>query len=264
MLGHQVVKYFLQFNEYEIVDISYKNKLREETIILDVRNEHLLSETIIDINPDFIVNCIGLLINSVNMNLTGAIFINSYLPHRLKDIAESINAKLVHISTDCVFSGKKGNYIEDDYKDGEDMYAKTKILGEVLDDTNLTIRTSLIGPELKDNGEGLFQWFMKQSGTIHGFTKAIWSGVTTLELAKGIKWAIDNNVTGLYHLTNNKSINKNELLHLFKKYTEKNIEIIAIDGKRIDKSFIDTRKEINYTIPDYDCMVRDMINGLDT
>lgn len=264
MLGHQVVKYFLQFNEYEIVDISFKKKLREETIILDVRNEHLLSETIINIDPDFIVNCIGLLINSVNNNLTGAIYINSYLPHRLKDIAESINAKLVHISTDCVFSGKKGKYVEDDHRDGEDLYAKTKILGEVIDDSNVTIRTSLIGPELKNDGEGLFQWFMKQSGTIQGFTKAIWSGVTTLELAKGIKWAIDNNVTGLYHLTNNNSINKNELLHLFKKYTKKEIEIRAVDGKNINKSFIDTRKEINYTIPDYDCMVRDMINGLDT
>lgn len=264
MLGHQVVKYFLQFNEYEIVDISYKKKLREETIILDVRNEHLLSETIINIDPDFIVNCIGLLINSVNNNLTGAIYINSYLPHRLKDIAESINAKLVHISTDCVFSGKKGKYVEDDHRDGEDLYAKTKILGEVIDDSNITIRTSLIGPELKNDGEGLFQWFMKQRGTTQGFTKAIWSGVTTLELAKGIKWAIDNNVTGLYHLTNNKSINKNELLHLFKKYTKKEIEISAVDGKNINKSFIDTRKEINYTIPDYDCMVRDMINGLDT
>ena len=264
MLGHQVVKYFLQFNEYEIVDISYKKKLREETIILDVRNEHLLSETIINIDPDFIVNCIGLLINSVNNNLTGAIYINSYLPHRLKDIAESINAKLVHISTDCVFSGKKGKYVEDDHRDGEDLYAKTKILGEVIDDSNITIRTSLIGPELKNDGEGLFHWFMKQRGTIQGFTKAIWSGVTTLELAKGIKWAIDNNVTGLYHLTNNKSINKNELLHLFKKYTKKEIEISAVDGKNINKSFIDTRKEINYTIPDYDCMVRDMINGLDT
>lgn len=259
MLGHQVVRYFLKFDEYQVVDISFKTKLRDETIILDVRKQDLLEQTIININPDFIVNCIGILIGGANKNPMDAIYINSYFPHQLKDISAKIESKLIHISTDCVFSGKKGQYIEIDDTDGQDIYAKTKILGEVIDNYNLTIRTSLIGKEVKNNGEGLFSWFTKQSGTINGFTKALWSGVTTNELAKNIKWAIENNITGLYHVTNNQSISKYDLLRLFKKYTNKDIIINKIDGKKVDKSFIDTRKEIDYNILNYDDMIKDMI-----
>ncbi len=260
MLGHQVVNYLSQFDEYEVVDISYRNKLRDSTIILDVTNKDLLEKTIVDIKPNFIVNCIGVLINGANSDIANAIYINAYLPHQLKNIAKDIDAKLIHISTDCVFSGKRGKYIESDERDGNDTYAKTKALGEVIDDTNVTLRTSIIGLELKRNGEGLFHWFMNQSGSINGFTKAIWSGVTTIELAKTVKWAIENEITGLYHVTNNKDINKYELLNLFKKYTKKDIEIIAVDGKEINKSFIDTREEINYIIPSYDEMIKDMVD----
>jgi dTDP-4-dehydrorhamnose reductase len=100
---------------------------------------------------------------------------------------------------------------------------------------------------------------MNQTGTINGFTKAIWSGVTTLELAKSIKWSIENNITGLYHITNNQTINKYDLLNLFKKYTHKDIGINKVEGKEVDKSFIDTRCEMNYQIPSYEDMIKDMI-----
>ncbi len=185
------------------------------------------------------------------------------MPHRLKRAANDIGAKLIHISTDCVFSGnKKEAYIENDEKDGKDTYAKAKGLGEIIDDRNLTLRTSVIGPELKTDGEELFHWFMKQDGTINGFTKAIWSGVTTLELAKAVKHAIENDITGLHHVTNNQPINKYELLSILKKYTKKDINIIPIDGKDVDKSFIDTRKELNYDIPSYEVMVSDIVNKI--
>ena len=165
------------------------------------------------------------------------------------------------MSTDCVFSGnKKSPYIETDEKDGKDSYGITKALGEVISENHLTIRTSVVGPEIIDGlEEGLFHWFMNQSGAIEGFTKAIWSGVTTIELAKAIKWCIDNNITGLYHLTNGIPINKYDLLHLFKNYTNKNIEILKAEGSDINKSFIDTRKEINYLLPTYDQMIGDMV-----
>ena len=100
---------------------------------------------------------------------------------------------------------------------------------------------------------------MNQSGVLEGFTKSIWSGVTTIELAKAIKWFIDNNITGLYHLTNGIPLNKYDLLHLFKKYTNKNIEILKVEGSDINKSFIDTRKEINYLLPTYNQMISDMV-----
>ena len=124
------------------------------------------------------------------------------------------------------------------------------------------MRTSVVGPELKSDGEELFNWFMNQSVSINGFTKAIWSGVTSRELAKAVKWSIDNEITGLYHLTNNQTINKNEILQLFKKYTKKDIEILPVDGESIDKSFLDTRKLIDYSIPSYDQMFAQMIQSI--
>ena len=133
-------------------------------------------------------------------------------------------------------------------------------MGEVIDDTHLTLRTSIIGPELKNDGEGLFHWFMNQSADISGYTKTMWSGVTTIELAKAVKWSIDNNITGLYHVTNNSSISKYALLKLFQKYTKKDINIKSFSGKDVDKSFIDTRLLMDYEIPSYDQMISNMVS----
>ena len=259
MLGHQVVNYFLKFDDYDVIDIAFRSKLREKTIISDVTNKTAFEKVIIELSPDFIVNCIGVLIHG-SSNVENAIYLNAYLPHQLKKISKNIGAKLIHISTDCVFSGDKGGYIETDTRDGKGIYSQTKKLGEIEDDTNLTLRTSIIGPELKDNGEGLFHWFMNQQGEISGFTKIIWSGVTTIELAKTVKWSIDNSITGLYHVTNNSSINKCELLKLFQKYTKKDIDIKSVDGKNVDKSFIDTRLLMNYKTLSYDQMISDMVS----
>jgi len=257
MLGHQVVSYFLNFDDYDVIDIAFRSKLREKTIISDVTNKTAFEKIVTELKPDFIVNCIGILIHG-SSNVENAIYLNAYLPHQLKKISKNIGAKLIHISTDCVFSGDKGGYIESDVTDGKGVYSQTKILGEIEDDANLTLRTSIIGPELKDNGEGLFHWFMSQQGDITGFTRAIWSGVTTLELVKAIKWSIESDITGLYHVTNNSSISKYELLKLFQKYTKKDISIKSVDGKNVDKSFIDTRLLMNYQIPSYDEMISDM------
>ena len=259
MLGHQVVNYFLKFDDYDVIDIAFRSKLREKTIISDVTDKTAFEKVIIELSPDFIVNCIGVLIHGSG-DVENAIYLNAYLPHQLKKISKNIGAKLIHISTDCVFSGNKGGYIESDVKDGKGVYSQTKILGEIEDDANLTLRTSIIGPELKDNGEGLFHWFMSQQGDITGFTRAIWSGVTTLELVKAIKWSIESNITGLYHVTNNSSISKYELLKLFQKYTKKDISIKSVDGKNVDKSFIDTRLLIDYKIPSYDQMISNMVS----
>ena len=261
LIGHQVYNYLSNIKKFRMYNISYRTKLMEDTILLDIRNENEFIEEIENINPDIVINCIGILIiSSANDNPENAIFINAYMPHRLKRLCDKINSKLIHISTDCVFSGDKQiPYIETDIKDGKDTYSKTKGLGEIINETHLTLRTSVVGPELKANGEELFHWFMSQSGTINGFTKAIWSGVTTLELAKAVFWAIENGITGLYHVTNGEPINKYELLNLFKKYVKKDIEIVPIDGKILDKSFVDTRKKINYLIPSYDEMIKEMV-----
>ena len=261
MIGHQVFNYLKVNSVFELYNVSFRKKLQDDSFLLDARSEDTLVKYIESISPNYIINCIGVLINGSNRDPENAIFLNSYLPHRLSRLADVINAKLIHISTDCVFSGEKGtSYIETDEKDGKGVYAKTKGIGEVISDKHLTVRTSVVGPELKSDGEELFHWFMTQSGSISGYTRAIWSGVTTLELAKAVLWSIENKITGLYHITNNDSICKYDLLKLFKKYTGKEINILPIDGKGVDKSFIDTRKLIDYKIPSYEQMVVEMTN----
>ena len=261
MLGHQVVNYLDKFEDLRIFNFSYKNKLNNETVIVDAMDQALLEEQIISIKPDYIVNCIGVLVEG-SKDINRAKYLNAFLPNELKKICKKINAKLIHISTDCVFSGAIGSYKENDLRDGKGTYAKTKISGEIIDGQNLTIRTSIIGPELKSNGEGLFEWFMNQTNEVHGYKNAIWSGVTTLELSKAIRWAIKKNIVGIYHITNNRVINKYDLLNLFKKYTEKNIRIIPFDNKRVDKSFIDTRCLIDYVIPSYEEMIESMVEEI--
>jgi dTDP-4-dehydrorhamnose reductase len=259
LIGHQVFHYLKNDGKYDLYNFAYRKKLQDDTIILDARNEEHFLQNIIDISPDFIINCIGILINGANTDPANAIFLNAYMPHRLARLADEINAKLIHISTDCVFSGgKSGGYIETDYKDGIGVYPQTKGLGEVLGARHLTLRTSVVGPELKSDGEELFHWFMCQSGAISGYTKAIWSGVTTIELAKAVECSIRLNITGLHHVTNNASISKYDMLILFQKYMKKDIQISAIDGKKSDKSFCDTRNLLDYQIPSYEEMISEM------
>ncbi|MCG3055850.1 sugar nucleotide-binding protein, partial [Escherichia coli] len=129
--------------------------------------------------------------------------------------------KLIHISTDCVFLGDKGNYTESDAPDGTSIYAQSKQLGEIISDKHLTVRTSIIGPELKTDGIGLFLWFMKQTGKIKGYKRALWNRVTTIELAKAIEVFIQQDVTGLYHLATEPKISKFDLLQLMKEVFQK-------------------------------------------
>jgi len=258
MIGHKVTNFLLSFSDFEVFDTSYRKKLRPKTVILDVCNQDLTKNLIFDLNPDYVVNCIGYLVG-INPSYYRAIYLNSLFPHFLKDICAETNSKLIHISTDCVFSGQKGSYKELDKRDGTGLYSESKKLGEIDDEIHLTLRSSTIGPELKNEGIGLFQWFIRDDADIQGYTQTIWSGVSTLELAKAIKWAINYDITGIYHITNGLSINKNDLLNLFKKYTKSKIIIEPVSGKAQDKSFIDTRNIINYKIPSYEQMVMDMI-----
>lgn len=259
MLGHQVYHRLTKEGNFEITNVCFRNKLKSDSVILDLHKKQEVEALIEKVQPDYIINCVGVLIQGANQNPANAIYLNSYLPHFLAELGDKFGAKLIHVSTDCVFSGEKGGYTENDEKDGKDIYAKTKALGEVENSDHLTLRTSIIGPELKKNGEGLFHWFMQQQDETNGFTKAIWSGVTTYELAQTIISAIDQGLNGLYHVTNGESINKYDLLNLFKKHSGKDISINKVDGKAVDKSFIDTRKELNREIPTYDKMIEQMI-----
>lgn len=258
MAGH-IAYYFLQSTEkYDIVNVVYRNKLTEDSIVADITDVNIVSNIVYDAKPDYILNCIGVLIRGSKEHPDNAILINAYFPHLLKRLSDEIGAKLIHISTDCVFSGKKGNYSETDFRDADDVYGRSKALGEIINDKDLTIRTSIIGPELKQNGEGLFHWFMHQHGKINGFQTAIWSGVTTLELAKAIDVAIDKKVTGLIQLSNGVGISKYDLLLLFKKIWNKNdVEVASIDANGVDKSITKSTR-FDYIIPGYEKMLKEL------
>ena len=215
LIGHQVFNYLKLNSDFELSNISYRNKLNKDSVLIDARNETIFFNHIKKIKPNFLINCIGVLVNEAEFNPGYAIYLNSYLPHRLEKLSNEINAKLIHMSTDCVFSGTKSSpYIESDSKDGITVYAKTKGLGEINNNSHLTIRTSVVGPELNFRKEELFNWFMSNTKEVSGFSKSIWSGVSTIELAKAIKWFINNNVSGVYNLTNGETISTVSYTHL--------------------------------------------------
>lgn len=214
-------------------------------------------------NYDFIVNCIGILNQFAERKPLEAKVLNTDLPHFIAEVTKDTSSKLIHMSTDCVFSGNTGPYKEDSFKDGRSVYDITKANGEINDDKNLTFRNSIIGPDLHVDGIGLFNWFMKQSGHIEGYTKAIWTGVTTLTLAKAIEQAMKTNLCGLYHLVNDRAITKYELLNLFNEYfKDGKLTIIPSERIALDKTLLNTRKDFNFQVPSYDSMINEMRNWI--
>lgn len=255
MAGHIAYYYLQDTGRYEVVNAVYRTKLTEDSIVVDVTDKDAVTSLVRETRPDLIINCIGVLIKGSKDHPENAVYINAYFPHLLKKLADEVGAKLIHISTDCVFSGKKGNYNESDFRDADDIYGRSKALGEIQNNKDLTIRTSIIGPELKINGEGLFHWFMHQTGKVNGFKTAIWGGVTTLELAKAIDAAIVQQKTGLIQLSNGKGITKYDLLNLFKNIWHRNdIEILPFDGNGVDKSIAQSEKFV-YEVPGYEEML---------
>lgn len=257
MAGHIMSEYLDSFSEYEVLGIA-RNNGKYVNKILDVSNFSDVEQYLNTVNADIVINCVGMLVQQSKDNLSSAILINSYLPHFLAELGNKLNYKLIHISTDCVFSGKNGQYTEDAFRDGDDNYARTKALGEIINDKDLTIRTSIIGPELKDNGTGLLDWFFKQSVEVKGYTQAYWSGVTTLELAKATHQFIQQNITGLYQLCPKQKISKFDLLTIFAKVWHKEITIKAFSDYAVDKSLVCTRTDFKYIRHDYLTMLNEL------
>lgn len=187
--------------------------------------------------PDVVINCIGIIKQLPNANdHLESLAINASLPHRLAKYCVATGARLVHFSTDCVFSGKRGNYSEEDFPDAYDLYGRTKFLGEVSYENSVTLRTSIIGHEL-DRSKSLVDWFLSQSGEVKGFTKAVFSGLPTIEVARVVKeYVIPHpNLSGLFHLSVD-PINKNDLLNLVASTYGKSINITPDDNLVIDRS----------------------------
>lgn len=261
MAGQTIRKYLLN-KGYDIYCTFRKGEAekKEKEFYLDAFDKKKLNKILKELRPNFVINCIGILNQVAEENPDIAIYVNGYFPHYLDRLSKEYNYKLIHITTDCVFSGKKGNYVETDFRDADSYYGRSKAIGEVNNNRTLTFRTSIIGPDENEDGIGLFKWFTKQKGKIKGYSNVFWSGVTTLELAKAIEASFETNLTGLYHLVNNEKISKYELLKLFAKYTKKNIEIEEYKDYYSDKSLLNTRKDFNFKLSSYEKMIEEMIN----
>jgi len=257
MLGHMLFFFLESLDCYDLYDVSFRTKLRKESVILDVRNNEKVKDLIREIRPDFVVNCVGILIRGAGSDPGNAILINSYLPHFLSSLAREYDFRLIHISTDCVFSGNTGGYHEHDFRDADDVYGRTKALGELDNDRDLTIRTSIIGPELKNDGEGLMHWFLNQKDPVNGFADVYWSGLTTLELSVIVDRYIKNFSAGLINVSNNTKISKHDLLLLIAEVFGLKTQVIPKYGIGKDKSLI-AAKETGEQVPDYRTMLEEL------
>jgi dTDP-4-dehydrorhamnose reductase len=256
MLGHKLVQRWK--NDFDVrttirgdlqsfaqTDIFDKDKTIEN---IDVENYEQTAEIINRIMPDVIVNAVGIIKQITEANdVINTLTINSIFPYQLAKEAKKIGARLICISTDCVFNGKKGNYNEDDAPDAFDLYGKSKNLGEVTSENCLTLRTSIIGRELQ-TGPSLLEWFLSNEGKkVKGYKDAVFSGFPTIIFADILADLIKNhrNLNGLYHLSS-EPINKYDLLELLKSAYGANIEIGASDEVKIDRS-LDSAKLRNAT-----------------
>jgi dTDP-4-dehydrorhamnose reductase len=259
MAGSVVTKY-LKSKKYNVITVARDNA----DYSLNIENINSIESFFKENSEqfDFIVNCIGLLVNDSNNNFNRAILINSWFPHYLENVFKNTKTKIIHLSTDCVFDGVKGNYIETDSHTETNHYGRSKSLGELNNDKDITFRMSIIGPELKASGTGLMNWILTNSNKeLQGWENALWNGITTLQLAKCIEKYIQNpTFTGVYHLVNNNvSINKYELLYKINQIYQLDKHIIKTTGpKNVNKILIDTRQLIDFEIPDYDRQLHEL------
>ena len=258
MAGH-TISIYLKEQGHDVTTFSSTAFSYCKHIVGDAMDREFFTSMLRGGDYDVVINCIGVLNQACNKERARAVYLNSYLPHLIADTLRNLKAKLIHMSTDCVFSGKSGPYSENSFYDGKSCYDRTKALGEVEDDRNLTLRNSIIGPDMKEKGIGLFNWFMRQSGTINGYTKAIWTGVTTLTLAKAMERAATENLTGIYNLANNEFISKFDLISLFNKHLRGDkLSIRPSEAVNLNKSLVNTRKDFAFVVPGYEQMVIEM------
>lgn len=240
----------------------FSKKLTPQLLVgVDVENYDSLVRLFDNIRPDVVVNCVGLVKQLTEANdPLQAIPINTLLPHRLALLTQATDARLVHVSTDCVFSGKKGAYLETDFPDAYDLYGRSKLLGEVAYPHAITLRTSIIGHELKGQ-RSLVGWFLAQKESVKGFKRAVFSGLPTVELARLIRDIVipRSDLHGLYHIAA-KPINKFDLLQLIAQVYKKNNEIVPDDNLVIDRSLNAKRfyEATGYMAPDWPVLIQRM------
>lgn len=257
-VSNEVVGTIRSSGDLSLFDDKYRNCLISN---IDIENHDSFVSLLSNIRPDVVINCAGIIkqLKSASDPLP-VISINAYYPHKLAKLCSLLDARLIHISTDCVFSGLKGGYKEEDKCDASDLYGLSKNLGEVKYGNCLTIRTSMIGHELKSSNS-LVDWFLNQQGQVNGYSKAIFSGLPTVELANVINSYIlpDSDLHGLYHVSAEK-ISKFDLLNLVSKIYNKKITIIRDENVVINRSLDSAKfkKITGYVPPDWEKLIISM------
>ncbi|AKA39523.1 dTDP-4-dehydrorhamnose reductase family protein [Yersinia ruckeri] len=272
MLGGSLFRHFSCCDKYDVLGtVRSENaahlikKQGFENIItgIDTYNISTISNLIKEFRPDYLFNCVGIIkqLDAAKNNIT-SIEINALIPHKLAEICTLNNVKLIHFSTDCVFTGDRGNYKETDIPDATDLYGLTKRMGEVAYDGHLTLRTSIIGHELSSH-HSLIDWFLSQKKPVNGYSKAIFSGLPTCYVAEVIeKYVFPNDkLSGLKHLSTS-PISKFDLLNIVNSIYGKNIDIIESDNLVIDRSLNSDhfRHETGFSPEPWDLLIEKMNN----
>ncbi|MHA0857020.1 dTDP-4-dehydrorhamnose reductase family protein [Paenibacillus sp. CMAA1364] len=258
MAGHMLVQYFQRQGRHHVF-YTTRDSMDNNGLMIDLSDNHLLQHLIQMLRPHVIINAVGILNEYAEKDPVQAYDMNGIFPHRLRELADQYEARLIHISTDCVFLGTKGRYTEMEPPDGVSVYARSKALGEIHSERHLTIRTSIIGPEVRRNGIGLYNWYMLQQGAILGYCNVMWNGVTTLELAKAIDVFIEKNISGLIHLAQSQPIRKYDLLQRFRTHWNPSVVQIVPNSDMVqDRTLLCTRTDLEYEPASYDLMLKEL------
>ncbi|MBA4365808.1 MAG: NAD(P)-dependent oxidoreductase [Coprothermobacter sp.] len=259
LAGHMILDYLSRIDHFEVVGIDRGPASRFVQIRADVESSSRLLSVLTAVKPAVVVNCIGVLNAAADADLRRAILLNSYLPYELAAWGDGLGFKLIHLSTDCVFAGNTGDYTETAVPDGTTAYARTKMLGEVQSGRHLTFRTSIVGPEIRPDGNGLLEWFLRQTGVVPGYAGVQWTGVTSLVLARAVEAAISSDLCGLYHLVSDTSISKYRLLkEMARAFGVHGIRIVRQQRPHSRRTLICTRTDFDFRVPDYRSMLEEL------
>ncbi|GAB4143983.1 MAG: SDR family oxidoreductase [Planctomycetaceae bacterium] len=274
MLGHRLLKSWQDRYDVRVAlrkglsDYAASGLFHSENSYcnVDVRDTDRLLEILADFRPDAVVNAVGIIKQrSAAKDAIPSLEINSVFPHRLQRLCQLVGARMVHVSTDCVFDGRDGSYTEESFSNAEDLYGRSKYLGEVSESPCITLRSSIIGLELSQKAS-LIEWFLAQSGTIKGFTNAIYTGVTTAEMARVIEHVctVKKDLCGVWQVASNR-ISKFDLLsRLSRKLGRTDLTIEPDDSFFCDRSLVGTAFErvAEYTIPSWDEMLDELADEI--
>lgn len=270
MIGSTVLRVLSEKKDWQVfgsvrdgmVEHFFSPSIVKRLIVgVDVNHEDSLVSVLSQVRPDVVINCVGLTKHKPEAEdpLT-SIPINTLMPHRLANLCNLIGARLIHVSTDCVFSGQEGGYVEDDFADAPDVYGQSKVLGELHYPHTITLRTSTIGHELQSQF-GLLDWFLSQKDECKGYTRAVFSGLPTVVFAQLIRDVVipDTKLFGLYHVAAD-PINKFDLLKMIADVYGKDIDIVPDDKFVIDRSLDATRFQLatGYEAPQWSELIKVM------